>query len=352
MNQFEIMGILDSLGIKHESQVNSKGWLGIICPDHPDKFFGNCSININSGKYKCFSCGSKGHIDLLYKKAFNRDRTQSNNSYIEPKKEEIKSNKYITKNVYNFTHTKLLPDRYNYTRQRGFTNEFVDHFELRHCLSDIYSDYLVIPIQDKSKNINEAEFRKLKEYETLKLYFNCNHPFERLKRQFKKHVKDNNIKLDSEYKLHFNNEIIENEILLYLLDKKVKYLSGSRIKETIFNIDQLDRNKILWLCEGTGSLGKLWKYISKNCSCTFGSEISMAQIEYLKQFKQINIIPDNDLAGNKLCFKLHNALDNLNIVFIDCEDTDENYINKILNTPSITSKEYQFNHLDKLITNK
>ena len=352
MNQFEIVGILNSLGIKHANHPNSKGWLDIICPDHFDSSFGNCAINITSGKYHCYRCGSKGHVDTLYKKAFNRDIHQSNN-YIQPEvKEEVKVNRYITENNYNFTHTKLNPNKYTYTISRGFTNEFVDAFGIRHCLSDIYDDYLVIPIQDKIKEINEVEFRKLKEYETLQKYFNCDYSFDRLKRQFKKHVKDNNIKLDSEYKIHFNDEVLSDDTLQYLLDKKVKYLSGSKIKETIFNIDNLNRDETLYISEGLGSIPKLWSHVSKNCSCTFGSEISQDQIDYLKQFKQVIIIPDNDNAGSKMCFKLHNNLKNLLILSIDQEDTDKDYVTAILNTSPISSNEYQFNHLDTIFTNK
>lgn len=352
MSQLEIIGLLNTLGIKHENHPNSKGWLNIICPDHMDHEFGNASINIISGKYHCFKCGSKGHIDQLWKKRFNIIPDNKFEQVISEPVKEVKVNRHITDNKYNFIHTELKPDKYNYTLQRGFTKEFIDYFGIRHALSDIYSDYLIIPIIDKEKNIVEIEARKLKEYETLKSYFDLDLHFDRLKRQFKKHIKDNNIHM-TKYKLSFNNEIIEDDNLFYLLDKKVKYCTGSRINETLFNIDYLDRNEPLYLVEGLGSIPKIWSYVSKNCTCTFGSNVSDYQIEYLKQFKTVYLIPDFDLAGYKMAKKLYYSLDNLYIIDIkDFDDTDENYVNLLLTKPLTDTLEYLNSYKYEFNTNK
>ena len=343
MNQFEIIGLLNTLGIKHDSHPNSKGWLDIVCPFHNDKSTGNAGINIHTGIINCYRCGNTGHIDKLWKDRFNSEPThQFNQVEIQPEIKESKVSKYITEDRYNFTHTKLKPEKFYYTQQREFSQEFVDHFGLRQALSDIYSDYLIIPIHDNEKNIHEFEARKLVEYCTLKKYFNLDFSFDRLKRQFKKYVKDNNIYLDKQYNVHFNNEIIQDEQLLYLLDKKVKYISGSKLTETLFNIDNLDRKQDLYEVEGSGSLSKIWTHISKNCTCTFGSNISEAQLNYLKQFDRIISIPDFDPAGFKKMKKIYNTqLKNHYIIDIQIEDTHPNYITAIQNTLPITSKQYQ-----------
>ena len=341
MNQFEIVGILNTLGIKHESHPSKKGWLDIICPYHNDKNFGNAGINVYTGVINCYKCGATSHINKLWKDRFSSEPDYKYSQLEEQPIVESKISKYITDNKYNFTHTKLKPEKYYYTQQRNFTPEFVDHFNIRHALSSIYSEYLIIPIHDKEKDIYEFEARKLLELETLRKYFNRDLPYDRLKKHFKNYVKKNNIYLDKEYNIHFNDEIIEDEQLLYLLDKKVKYISGSRITETIFNIDELDREQDLYEVEGSGSLSKLWSYVSKNCTCTFGSNVSENQIKYLKQFKKIISIPDPDSAGFKKMRLLNSAkLKNHYIIDIKEDDTHSDYVDIIKSTPIITSEEY------------
>ena len=288
MNQFEIINILNTLGIKHESHPNAKGWLDIICPLHQDSSYGNAGINIYTGVINCYRCGHKKHINQLWKDKFNSEHTyQFEQTIIQPEKKESKVSKYISNNKYNFTHTKLKSEKFYYTQQRGFTLEFIGYFEIEHALSDIYTDYLIIPIHDKEKNIYEMEARKLLEYESLQKYFQSNDSYGRLKNQFKKYIKKNNISLDKAYNIHFNNEIIEDELLKYLLDKKVKYIPGSRCTETLFNIDKLNRNENLVEVEGSGSLPKIWSNVSKNCTCTFGSNVTEHQINYFKQLLDI-----------------------------------------------------------------
>lgn len=348
MNQFEIISILDILGIKHEKHPNSKGWLDIICPFHPDKNFGNAGINIHTGVINCYRCGNTGHIDKLWKERFNTEPNhQFTQSYEQPVEKESKVSKYITDNTYHFTHTTLNPYNFDYLKKREYSEEFIDYFEIRHVLSGIYSDYMCIPIINKSANIFGAEFRKLREYEILKLYFNLDSSFKRLKNQFKKYIKENNIYLDRQYNLHFNNEIIQDDNLKYLLQKKVLYPSGFNVNTSIFQIDNLDYDEVLWLTEGTGSMPKIWQYISKNCSCSFGSNVSEGQIEYLKRFKQINVVVDQDLSGFKMISKLHNNLTNLFIVDIEYEDTHTEYVNAIKNCKLKSSKQYISENLFK-----
>jgi hypothetical protein len=133
----------------------------------------------------------------------------------------------------------------------------------------------------------------------------------------------------------------DNSMQYYLNDKKVKYEKGSRIKETIWNIDNLNMDTVLYLCEGIGSIAKLWAY-NKNSTCTFGAQISDYQIKYLQQFPLIRMIPDWDKAGFESVDKLRKYIDNLQIIDIgEMEDTDDNFILKISDTNNIIiPKEY------------
>lgn len=341
MNHFEIISRLNTLGIKHRDHPNSKGWLDVICPMHNDHGYGNAGINIYTGVISCYRCGNKIHIDKLYKDRFNQE-PNTKIEYTSPpeEKKESKVNRYITGTNYNFTHTILKPEKFQYTSTRGFTKEFINYFNLCHVLSGIYMDYMCLPIKDAKKNLLGIEFRKLCEYETLKSYFNRDLSLSQLKKYFKKYVKDNNIYLDENYCVHKNNEIINDDNLKYLLQKKVLYPSGFNINKSIFQIDNLNYDETLWFTEGIGSMPKLWKYISKNCSCSFGSNVSCDQIEYLQKFTQINLIVDQDSAGFKMVSFLHKQLKNLMIIDIPYEDTDNEYIEVIKNCKLKSSKEY------------
>jgi len=298
--EFNIYDALNRLNIKYKGKPNHKSWLSILCPTHNDKHYGSCSININTGIINCWVCGSN-HINNLLD-----SKTNLNFTYTEERKsEEVKKvNPKLSEQMkYNFVNMKINPDDYYYTRTRGFTQEFIDYFNIVRCFSFPYKDYMAISIIDTSKDIRECEFRKLMVHEYKQLL-----------------------------------PTYETEI--YLNDKKVKYEINSRLKQTIFNIDNLNRNDILYLCEGVGSIPKIWHNISKNVSCTFGSQIIDPQLIYLKQFKQIIIIPDPDEAGFNCVNKLRESIPNLQVIDIESEDTDEQYIFDIQNTNILTASEY------------
>jgi len=313
LSPHEIVSILDRLGIKRKNKP-SKDWLGIACPlpQHGsiDKVINNCSVNLKTGVIHCFACGS-GHI-LTFAKNLDIKISEKPTALIKEEKPKPKKI-YIEDNNYLFTHVPLIPNKFYYTVRRGFTQEFCNTFNIRHCLSDIYDDYMIIPIIDKNKNINEFEARKLKEYEILKFLYKSTASYERLKNSFR--IKEKLKEFD----------IYEN----YLTKPKVLYLSDSRIKETLWNIDNLDFNNTLYIVEGVASIPKIYTHITKNVTSVFGSEVSEDQIEYLKQFKKIIVIPDNDPAGVHMIELLNLELRNFSVCNIQVEDTNPYYIEEI-----------------------
>lgn len=51
----------------HLGQENHIGWCdGGLCPFHPDHSRGSFRVNINTGAFKCFSCGAKGSNILKF----------------------------------------------------------------------------------------------------------------------------------------------------------------------------------------------------------------------------------------------------------------------------------------------
>ena len=88
-----------------------------------------------------------------------------------------------------FVHVPLEPEKYQYTRERGFTREWCEKFGVVHCLSGFYLDYMIIPIEDKEKGVQLFEARRLMEYEYLCKEFKSNEPLGVLRDKFKQLLK-------------------------------------------------------------------------------------------------------------------------------------------------------------------
>lgn len=338
----EIQVALNSCGIKSNGFVSSKRWLGILCPisGHYDKHFGNCFINLDSGVIKCFACGGSSHISkflktnsqtfgFLQKLVEEKSKPVVNNSFTAP----LKPTEFIMSSLMTVP---LIPEKFIYTRSRGFTKEYCEEFNIRHCLSYPYMDYFLTPVIDTKKQINEIEARQLCRYEILKKYIDYNENSEKtIQECFNEYLKSLS---------DINQRKKEDSTLWYLLDTKVKYLPNSNLYQTLFNIDNLDYNKDLYVVEGLGSHPKIYCNISKNVTATFGSNLDELQIEELKKFTgKLYFISDNDKAAIKMFERIRFEFDNtenIRIIDIPVEDTDESYMDKIMACKGETIGEY------------
>lgn len=339
----EIIKTLDSLGIIHEDDGN-KDWIPIVCVFHPDKSTGNASINVHSLVIHCFNCKqSKNLITLVrekfnisYKEAVQRISSNSvssiSNNFSKIKVEEEK--KLIdTKTNFNLIDESLLepfnPKDYYYTRVRGFTKDFCKKFNIKRCTEGIYKDYFIIPIIDTDQKIYTFEARKLAHRERLEnsRYTEQDLSYYKIKK--------------GELVSKFNNQIILNEELKYLVNKKVLYPSKSKIKETLFNIDNLKYEEDLWISEGIGSIPKIYNHISNNCTCLLGSEFSDFQILLLNNFNGRKIIiPDNDKASLLSIEALNMETKDLYVVDFIGDDKDRNFVNDISRADILKASQY------------
>lgn len=362
----DIMLMLTQLGIEHNSTPNHNGWVDIICPlpGHNDTEFGNAGINVNSGMINCFKCHGHKYIGELYKETFNEyfnenscgmtDKEIQNTIQTSQIKklntDTVVAESFRTVDDYPFTHISLTPKvkSYLYTSQRGISKKFCETFNVKHCISNPYNDFFIIPIVDKAKDIYEFEARKLKEYEILCKFFNdntcyrdydCDYAYDNykiLKEKFNKYKNENRLKyrkgkiIQKPVKEGDQEKEIFNDTLCYLMTPKVKYIFNSRCHETIWNIDNLDFTKPLYIVEGCGSLSIIYTLLSNNVTTLFGSNCSNAQLKYLKKFNKIIIIPDPDMAGTQFVVQLASfGLKNLYVKDIGIEDTDSNYIDRL-----------------------
>jgi DNA primase len=79
--------------------------------------------------------------------------------------------------------------------------------------------------------------------------------------------------------------------------KKVLYPSGSSVN-TLFDIDNLDRTKPLYIVEGIMDLAVLRQSEEfSNSTSIFGSSMTKRKALLLSEFKKLVFIPDNDTPG-------------------------------------------------------
>ncbi len=360
----EIVFCLDRLNIKREPSPNHKNWLGILCPNHTDTNFGSCSINLSNGVISCFVCGYKKHItkfisdkfQISYKEAVEYVKgivtTLKNNPELKIEVEaenpkELKSVKIESLLLQGFN-----PEDYIYTRTRGFTKEFCKEFEIKQCLSKIYKDYFIVPIKSQKLNVNTFEARKLRQKEHLAEYYKIDYSNE-LDIKFDNYIDRSRIRF-KKGKLYKNGSPFYDEDIYYQLRTKVLYPINSNINNLIFNYDNLEQNKILFLVEGMGSIPKIWSNISKNVTCFFGVKLSKNQLNILKEFETIYHIPDFDEAGYNSVVLLNSELtkNNYNVIDIRVEDTDIDYVSEIKNRKNIIKpSEYLLKYFQNFNTN-
>lgn len=74
---------------------------------------------------------------------------------------------------------------------------------------------------------------------------------------------------------------------------------GSRYRR-LFNIDNLDYDKPLVVCEGIMDIPQIWSHITHNVTCTFGSALKEQHKKDLNKFKDIIVFSDTDEGGEHM----------------------------------------------------
>jgi DNA primase len=315
MDEIKILHNLNKLNIRYEGQFNNKGWLSIICPFHSDSNFGNAFIH-NTTVIKCFSCKTKGNLykivklkypDYNNKQVFEYlgEDDKSKLDIIIEKRKNIPVQKSQEKKLYNRTNvlnvqTREIDLNLYYCKTRNFTKEWIDNFKIKIVNFGYYKDYFVTPIYYNNELIT-YEYRKAYEYEYYKNLFKVRNTLENYRNRFKqdKHLLD-----------------INTDIYKYLIKPKVLYpyntLNTFKLKDNIFNIDNLNYNDDLYICEGIAGTSIIWNTISKNVTCLYGVNYSNEQLSVLQNFKGKKIIvSDNDSASDTMIHSLSYKLENV-----------------------------------------
>ncbi len=126
---------------------------------------------------------------------------------------------------------------------------------------------------------------------------------------------------------------------------KVIYPKGSRT-DTLWNIDNLNFDEPLFVVEGIKSALRIYRYISKNVTATFGSALSNYQKELISKMKKAIIFPDNDEAGRSMFRDIYNFMEHdFKVLFMREKDEDPadntlNNLKEIIKSDIIDSRDY------------
>lgn len=307
----EIVQILNDLGYAYEGSEHTSVLKG-ICPNsqHNDRSIGSFVIWPN-GACRCFSCGWTGDIinfvmelrGYSFKEAaqfVGKDDSGPRNIDFKARRRVRKAQEQRETLPPMFPQGRPFdPPKFDYTRQRGYTKEYVDHFGLYYCDKGSY----------KTHNLETDK------EEDILLYDYMITPVGQL-------WEARDIKRDKPNK------------------PKTHYPKYSKINHTIFNEPNLSRYEPLFISEGAGSHPKLWTHVSKNSTFIFGAALTLEQYLILRDFKSTVWIPDPDKAGIELVETIQSLFVNAFILDVKSDDKEDGYVDGVLNAERLTPSSY------------
>ena len=234
--------------------------------------------------------GLQGGIDYLCRKItgmslqkfLDVDLNQlRNNAFLPKKKEPQKIRSFIRTASYDPKDFEIcvvgsglnyniyeIPEALEYARSRFMNDEFIDFFHVGYC-----KDSLIF-LKKKGENPSE-DTPKTRYYKRLIIPI----------------IEQGSI------------ASIEGRDITRHQQRKCVYpasyegnLGGSSYRR-LFNIDNLDPSQPLIICEGVMDTVRIWQYITKNVTCTYGSSIKKKQEEDILKFKDVIVFSDSDSGG-------------------------------------------------------
>lgn len=267
---------LDLLNLKSKNRITPyTKEIMISCPFHKDKT-PSLGVDVENGRCHCFSCGFAGSIESLYREVtgqslkaalgissdkFSNFRAKGRFEFASFNSlDNSLRNVFLNFNKKDFISLNEKPEAIEYLKQRGIDLNTAREMNIKYVESTringtLFYRRLVIPVYENNKLIS-IEGRRL-------------------------FPEDPN--------------------------PKVLYPKNCTVN-TLYDIDNLDRSKPLYACEGLMDLAVLRSCeFFKNSTSIFGANLTSRQINLLKEFKEVIYIPDRDEAGNKTVEALKNA---------------------------------------------
>lgn len=287
--------ILTRLGALQKETTKNQLMLKCLNPEHADKH-ASMSVNLEKGLCNCWACGYSGTLTSKYYeitghsiyKDLGLKRSAFNFSSVTKTETPAETFERLPSTDFSFegnlTSITKSDAALAWAKKRGFSSSFCDLNNIKFCkhfrtyqTSDpenkeemsFFKECVVIPIYEKQKLIS-FEARDVLGKEAWVDYL----------------------------KSRGYQQIDEKSY------RKVLYPKHSSVN-TLYQLDFLDMDEPLYIVEGLMDLFSLRTCSEfKNSTCIFHCNPTERQIYYLKKFKKIIYIVDNDVPGLTACKKL------------------------------------------------
>lgn len=269
--------VIESLRLQITKKLNTSGAKNIPChcPFHTDKT-PSMYIDVENGRWNCFSCSRGGSIESLYKTITGRSLLKdmgvrfdefSNFTHKlteQPKRDLDKLDRDISINLSGgeVVSFRQSPDAIKYLRRRGLTFSVANDMGFKYVGKSTvwinrtpFTERLLVPVYENGKLIS-----------------------------------------------------IEGRDVTGNQKPKVLYPKDTSVN-TLYDLDVLDKSQPLFIVEGLMDLAVLraWSEF-KNSSSVFGASITDRQLHLLDKFSEVILIPDNDQAGDRSIERLKENL--------------------------------------------
>lgn len=289
-----------------------------VCPFHNDT---NPSMNISVDKqiYKCFSCGAGGNVFTFvseYEKISFIDSVKKVASYInydlsqynfeETKKEDPLKTKLLnlvkdTCEFYNYTLLNTENDGIKYLKNRGITDDVINHFKLGYSSTD--SSKLLRYLTKKGYTVDEIV--------KAGVGLNNNGFMDRFNGRVIFPISD------------LNGNVVAFSGRRITDDKTSKYINSNENilfnkSECLYNYYEAKthilQTKVIYIVEGFMDAIALYKSNIKNVVATMGVNLSKQHLRAIEKLDcQIVLSLDSDEAGQSAMFKLVESLKTTNL---------------------------------------
>ena len=262
---------VEQLFMKYGVQYIKKGKeIKCLCPNpsHNDKHIGSFSYDTSKGLGHCFACHFSCNIRTL-NKILGEKVGKPTNSFFSVPLRTVKQERKI----YDIKICGSLKNPFenyqvmNFLQSIGYSDKFVKFYDIKYSSysemisSELYEeenptkivDRIVIPIKQNGKIVS----------------YECR---------------------------TFNNA-----------EPKVLYPKGS-FNNCLFNIDNIDKNKMVVLTESIKNLGKGWN-VYKNIISSFGNQLTEEKMKQLNEIPQLTLFMDYDEGGLQMLNELLYGVD-------------------------------------------
>ena len=254
--EYEARNLLLSSGIRFEDKGH---YYSIRCPFHKNGMEKQASAALYKANwfFKCFTCGESMPFHRLYQELKHEPWNEHGTI------------KLVEKDLYERRVQQLEKERSSFEIIAGKITEVYDNAKaLAYCRSRSLSDAFIKEFKIRATDLCQFKNKKLWHDRLL-------------------------------IPIYYQGKLYSLEGRDYLRTQTPKCLYPKDAQVSIcFNQDNLRKDQPLVVCEGLMDIPKVWEYVTKNTTVTFGVSLAQEQKDFLKDCKNLILFIDDDKAGH------------------------------------------------------